>query len=137
MKFLGKIGKMLCTLIGCLVIIVVLCVACSSSNSTNNVASSDQESSTEKSEAKYEFIENPELVYENYTNKIVGIIKNNSGSDKGYIQISFTLYDADGNNVGSALANTNNLKADGTWKFEAIVLEDDVKSFELDEVSGF
>ena len=64
-------------------------------------------------------------------------ISNNSGSDKGYIQISFTLYDADGNNIGTALANTNNLKDGGTWKFEAIALENDVKSFELDEVSGF
>lgn len=69
--------------------------------------------------------------------KLQDIIKNNSGSDKGYIQISFTLYDADGNNIGTALANTNNLKDGGTWKFEAIALENDVKSFELDEVSGF
>ena len=137
MKFFGRIAKRLCTLIGGIVVIVILCVACSSSNSTNNVPSSDQEISTKKSEAQYEFTEKPKLVYEDYTNKIVGIIKNNSGSDKGYIQISFTLYDADGNNIGTALANTNNLKDGGTWKFEAIALENDVKSFELDEVSGF
>ena len=137
MKFFGRIAKRLCTLIGGIVVIVILCVACSSSNSTNNVPSSDQESSTKKSEAQYEITEKPKLVYEDYTNKIVGIIKNNSGSDKGYIQISFTLYDADGNNIGTALANTNNLKDGGTWKFEAIALENDVKSFELDEVSGF
>ena len=130
-------AKRLCTLIGGIVVIVILCAACSGSNSTNNVPSSDQESSTKKSEAQYEFTEKPKLVYEDYTNKIVGIIKNNSGSDKGYIQISFTLYDADGNNIGSTLANTNNLKNGGTWKFEAIVLEDGVKSFELDEVTGF
>ena len=137
MKFFGKMTKRLCTLIGGIVVIVILCAACSGSNSTNNVPSSDQESSTEKSEAQYEFTEKPKLVYKDYTNKIVGIIKNNSGSDKGYIQISFTLYDADGNNIGSTLANTNNLKNGGTWKFEAIVLEDGVKSFELDEVTGF
>ena len=137
MKFFGRIAKRLCTLIGGIVVIVILCAACSSSNSTNNVPSSDQESSTKKSEEQYEFTEKPTLVYEDYTNKIVGIIKNNSGSDKGYIQISFTLYDADGNNIGTALANTNNLKDGGTWKFEAIALENDVKSFELDEVSGF
>ena len=137
MKFFGRIAKRLCTLIGGIVVIVILCVACSSSNSTNNVPSSDQESSTKKSEAQYEFTEKPTLVYEDYTNKIVGIIKNNSGSDKGYIQISFTLYDADGNNIGTAFTNTNNLKEDGTWKFEAIVLEDDVASFELNEITGY
>ena len=69
MKFFGKMTKRLCTLIGGIVVIVILCVACSSSNSTNNVPSSDQESSTKKSEAQYEFTEKPKLVYEDYTNK--------------------------------------------------------------------
>ena len=57
--------------------------------------------------------------------------------EKGYIEVTFTLYDADGNNIGTALANTNNLKDGGTWKFEAIVLEDDVASFELNEITGY
>ena len=87
---------------------------------------------------KYEFIEEPTLSTNEYGNQIiVGVIKNNTNIDKGYIQVSFTLYDADGNNIGTAWTNTNNLKAGGTWKFEAGILEDNVESFELDEVTGF
>ena len=36
-----------------------------------------------------------------------------------YLQIEYNLYDADGAQIGTALANINNLKAGGTWKFEA------------------
>ena len=87
---------------------------------------------------KYEFIEEPALSTNEYGNQIiVGVIKNNTSVDKDYIQVSFTLYDADGNNIGTAWTNTNNLKAGGTWKFEAGILEDNVESFELDEVTGF
>ena len=87
---------------------------------------------------KYEFIEEPTLSTNEYGNQIiVGVIKNNTSVDKDYIQVSFTLYDADGNNIGTAWTNTNNLKAGGTWKFEAGILEDNVESFELDEVTGF
>ena len=77
------------------------------------------------------------MVEKDYSTYIVGTIKNNSGMEKGYIEVTFTLYDADGNNIGTALANTNNLKDGGTWKFEAIVLEDNVASFELNEITGY
>ena len=87
---------------------------------------------------KYEFIEEPTLSTNEYGNQIiVGVIKNNTSVDKDYIQVSFTLYDANGNNIGTAWTNTNNLKAGGTWKFEAGILEDNVESFEIDEVTGF
>ena len=47
--------------------------------------------------------------------------------------------DADGNQVGTALANTNHLKAGGSWKFEALgtVSPDQVASWERSDVSGF
>ena len=87
---------------------------------------------------KYEFIEEPALTEGEYGSQyITGIIKNTSGSDKETIMISFTLYDADGNNIGTALATTSNLKDGGTWKFEAMILEDGMATFELDEVTGF
>lgn len=59
--------------------------------------------------------------------------------EKSYIQIEYVLYDADGNQVGTALANTNHLKAGGSWKFEALgtVSPDQVASWERSDVSGF
>ena len=57
----------------------------------------------------------------------------------GYIQVEYNLYDADGAQVGTALANTNNLKAGGSWKFEAIgtASPDEVASYELVDVTSF
>ena len=70
---------------------------------------------------------------------IAGTLTNNTDSDKSYIQVEYVIYDADGAQIGTALANTNNLKAGGTWKFEAAstVEPDEVASWELADVTGF
>lgn len=74
-----------------------------------------------------------------FTYKITGTLTNNTDKEKSYIQIEYVLYDADGNQVGTALANTNHLKAGGSWKFEALgtVSPDQVASWERSDVSGF
>lgn len=137
MKLLSKIGKGFFTVVGLFVVLCVLAVACSiGSTSTDDVAVKG----TKDTKAKYEFVEEPVLteggggVY-----YIEGVMKNNTSMDKEYVQVVFTLYDADGNNVGTALANITNLKADGTWKFKAmgVVTNSEVETFELDKVTGF
>lgn len=74
-----------------------------------------------------------------YAVKITGTLVNNTDDDKSYLQIEYNLYDADGAQIGTALANINNLKAGGTWKFEAASMEkpEDVASWERVDVSGF
>lgn len=68
---------------------------------------------------------------------IVGHVKNSSGKQYSYAQVTFNLYDKSGSQVGTALANINNLEAGGTWKFEAGVLQDSVKTAKLASVTGF
>ncbi len=70
---------------------------------------------------------------------INGTLTNNTETEASYIQVEYNLYDADGAQVGTALANTSNLKAGGTWKFEAIgtASPDEVASYELADVTGF
>ena len=70
---------------------------------------------------------------------INGTLTNNTENEASYIQVEYNLYDADGAQVGTALANTNNLKAGGTWKFEAVgtAAPDEVASYELVDVTGF
>lgn len=74
-----------------------------------------------------------------YGVKITGTLVNNTDEDKSYLQIEYNLYDADGAQIGTALANINNLKAGGTWKFEATSMEkpEDVANWERVDVSGF
>lgn len=68
-----------------------------------------------------------------------GIVINNKDRDLSYAQVTFTLYDADGNQIGTALDNINNLKAGGTWKFKALALcdKDEIASWELTEITGY
>ncbi len=88
-------------------------------------------------EEDFVFIEGPQIVVGEFRNDIVGIVKNNTNKDYDYVQISFTLYDADGNVVDTAFTNVNNLKAGNTWKFEAMFFEEGVAYWELDEITGW
>lgn len=84
-------------------------------------------------------ISDESMTGDDYSVTITGTFANNSDEEISYVQVSYRLLDADGAQIGTALANTNNLPADGSWKFEAVGLEgvDDVASFELAEVTGF
>lgn len=65
---------------------------------------------------------------------ITGVVKN-TGKAVSYAQITFTLLDKSNNQVGTALANINNLEANGKWKFRAICLNEDVSSAKLDKLA--
>lgn len=73
------------------------------------------------------------------THYIEGTVKNNSDKEYSYLQIEFVCYDKSGNNIGTALANTNNLLGNETWKFKAMGLFSDAKAAkcEFKEVTGW
>lgn len=74
-----------------------------------------------------------------YATYITGTLTNNKNTDVSYVQIEYVLYDADGAQIGTALANTSNLKAGGVWKFEAVAMEEptNVASYERADITGF
>lgn len=59
--------------------------------------------------------------------------------DYEYLQLEIPCYDSEGNNVGSALANVNNLSKGDSWKFEAIELSGNGTKYNINkaEVTGF
>lgn len=57
--------------------------------------------------------------YLGYSAEISGVIKNNSFGLYDYVQVEFVVYDENGNNLGTALDNMNNLGAGETWRFNA------------------
>ena len=68
---------------------------------------------------------------------VYGTLTNNK-KDVDYIQILIPVYDKNGNKLGDAMANCNNLKKGETWRFKARVLEDGIAKFGKDvEVTGF
>lgn len=74
---------------------------------------------------------------DSYVRYIVGTVKNNSKKTYSYVQIQFNLYDASGAQVGSTMANVNNLEPGGLWKFKALILEDATASYKLLDITGW
>ena len=71
---------------------------------------------------------------------IEGTVTNNRDKDYSYVQIEFICYDKDGNNLGTALDNTNNLLGKQTWKYKAMGLfnsDNKVDHCDFHEVSGW
>ncbi|MCE5322107.1 FxLYD domain-containing protein [bacterium] len=68
---------------------------------------------------------------------IKGVVKNNSNRTYSYVQIEFNVYDSSNAQIGSAMANINNLEPGGIWKFEAVALEDNVASAKFKDLSGW
>ncbi len=135
------IGKII---LGVIVVLVVICAVGSmggksDSSKSDSATSSTEQAAEEVKQDPYTIADETEDRSNPYGFKITGTLTNNTDSKKTYIQVTYVLYDADGNQVGTALANTNSLKAGGTWKYEAasLVAPDEVASWERDEITGF
>lgn len=143
MKLLGKLVKGACILVGGFVLLCILAASCVDDEIDQEVGYQPEPGVEQEyeepvaEEPEYVFTENPSCYNDGYWDHIVGVVKNNTGKDMDYIQISFTLYDANDNVVGTAFANANNIKNGGTWKFDAMITDDGVARFELDEITGW
>jgi hypothetical protein len=71
-----------------------------------------------------------------YTSKIVGKVKNNTGKKYRYVQIEFNLLNKKGEVVGSTLDNMTNLGASKVWSFNAPILHDDADTVEVQGITG-
>lgn len=110
--------------------------ASSASDSTSSTTSSASDNKAD--EAKYVVTDEVLDTSDPFYAYVKGTLTNNSSRDLSYIQVEYVLYDSDGAQIGTALANTNNLKSGGVWKFEAMSFEepDSIASFELADVTA-
>lgn len=103
--------------------------------STNSTNSTSTNTKKEVEKPKYEILEH-KAINDGGIKYITGKIKNNTGRQVSYAQVEINLYDANGQQCGSTLANINNLEANGVWNFKAVVV-DDFKTYKIMNVSGF
>ena len=71
--------------------------------------------------------------------RVEGIIINQGDVAYAVIEVSFLLYDEDGEQIGTAIADVEDLGPGKRWKFSAIVpgsIDSDVSSFEVESLSG-
>lgn len=64
----------------------------------------------------------------NFGYYIEGVVTNNKDKDYSYVEIEFICYDEEGNNLGTAIDNTNNLLGKETWKYKAMAMFSEVES---------
>ncbi|WP_330611298.1 FxLYD domain-containing protein [Clostridioides difficile] len=126
------------------VFVLLYAIGTSGSDDTETDDGASQTASIDKpkeevKKEKYEIVGEVTSETDSMATYIKGVIKNNSGHDISYAQVTFTLYDKDGNQLGTAMDNINDLKKDGTWKFKAMGMNTDgeIASYELSEITGF
>ncbi len=125
---------------GALAFTLAGCSSDATTETTASEAASTEAASTEAAPVEDYTVSDETLDTSNpYAAYITGTLTNNKDTDVSYVQVEYVLYDADGAQIGTALANTNNLKAGGSWKYEAYVTADaaSIASFELAEITGF
>ena len=142
-KFLGKLVKGLLVFIGGL-IVLVCCVAVvgtsdgdtSSSDSRVQEQQEQQEVKRNTDVDKYQ-VQILDSRSDGFATYITGTLV--ADRDYTYVQILIPCYDADGNKLGDAIANVNILNKGESWKFEAMSIDTNVASFDINkaEVDAF
>ncbi|MDP4093574.1 MAG: DUF3426 domain-containing protein [Bacillota bacterium] len=68
---------------------------------------------------------------------IVGKIRNNTDKQYKYAQVEINLYDKAGTQVGSTMANVNNLESGAIWSFKALIASENVATYKIKDVTGW
>ena len=119
------------------VIIIILIIGIAGTgNNNNNSTSTSSTSEIQQTQEKFSLIDS-EGSHDGFAYYVTGSIKNNTDKEYSYVQVTFNLYDAEGAQIGTAMANINNLEANGIWKFKAFGGTEKAASYKLNEITGW
>lgn len=104
-------------ILGIVIVAVIVCVIVVAVTVSVNTNETKKSIDIVNSSMTVEYIEGI-----GYKATVTGTAKNNTGKNLSYAQISFSLYDSAGNNIGTAFANINSLGKGDTWSFKATLL---------------
>jgi hypothetical protein len=125
---------------GVIIILIIIISVASSGGSNSTTPASKTTDATQKSAApaqKYQILSQGITTDSSGLRYVSGKIKNNSGKTATYVQVEINLYDSNGQQLGSTLANLNNLEAGQVWNFKAPITEDGTTKYKIIEVTGF
>ena len=142
-KLLGKLVKGLLVFIGGLVVLVCCVAVVGTSDGDTSSSDSGVQEQQEQQEVKRNTDVDKYQVQildsrsDGFATYITGTLV--ADRDYSYVQILIPCYDADGNKLGDAIANVNNLIKGESWKFEAMSIDTNVASFDINkaEVDAF
>lgn len=119
-------------IVGIILIVVSLYNICTVIFNPNNIETSSQ------MDKKFTLLSD-EVTADTFGSQCIeGIIQNDTGKDYSYVQVTFRVYDENGNQLGTAMDNINYLKNGATWKYKAtpLIFEDFV-TYEFEEITGW
>lgn len=129
-------GKVLAWFFGILTVIILLLVKVAlSDDKRTNTTYNRNATAVEQKKSDFELLSS-NFRKDGNIKYVVGRIKNTSGKNLSYVQVSINLYDRNGNQIGSTLDNVNNLANNSIWSFKAIVLDEKAYKYEIVEVFG-
>ena len=115
-------------------ILIVVVIAIAGSQGETSTSSTEQKQT--QTQEKFSLVDS-EGTYDGFAYYVNGTIKNNTDKQYSYVQVTFNLYDASGAQIGTAMANINNLEGNGTWKFKAIGGTQNATRYKLAEITGW
>jgi len=68
---------------------------------------------------------------------IEGVIRNKSSKTVSYVSIGFDVYDSSGNKLDPTSASFGSLGPGETWRYEALILDNDAAAYKLVGVESF
>jgi hypothetical protein len=73
-----------------------------------------------------------ELVEEEFSVAVEGVVANNTGDELGYVEVGVVAYNAEGQRIDDSFTNTTDLPDGEEWAFEVLLTED---AEDIDEYS--
>lgn len=132
---------------GCLVVFfipfIILCVliaigSTASDNATKNKNENAKQESQTVVKPRLEVLKTYNCQLSEYGgNAACGVVINNTNRTMSYVQVEINLYDMNDNQIGSTMANVNNLAAGSKWVFKAPVMESGSYRWSVSDVSGW
>lgn len=122
--------------LGILIVFVGIGIIASSGNTTTNESNTGVKKV--QTQEKFTLVSDEMNTNSLGTCYIEGTIQNNTNKTYSYAQVTFNIFDAEGNQLGTAVDNINNFQANGTWKYKAMGLTTEkVASYEFVEITGW
>lgn len=73
-----------------------------------------------------------ELVGDDLSSTVSGVVANNTGEDLESIELRVEFYDADGDQVDESVTSTAELADEEEWAFEVMSVEDDIEDYTVE-----
>lgn len=108
-------------------------------NNKDTTQKSQQSKTTEQSQKKVKVL-NHELYTKDYSAGVKGKIKNVSGKELGYVEITVRFFDSEDTRIAEGLDNFSELGAGTTATFDAMYMGQEpskIDSYELEVSAGF